>query len=192
MKKLHLLGAVLGCLAIVSFNSNAALTSVDWQTPGDNLITRDTSNGFDWLDLTVTIGRTYPEVIAALGSGGSNAGAIPPPRPLPSGEIYYPPQDPNVVEKLINLWGATGLDQVGNSVSYFIQDNPFNHPSGYNTNVGRINLEINPLIGEIVTNTDTNVLVDLFRRADTGSALYRPIPPALWLRSPRTNWYSQA
>ena len=42
------------CLAFFSFNVSAALVNVDWQTSGDNLVTRDTVSGLDWLDLTVT------------------------------------------------------------------------------------------------------------------------------------------
>ena len=39
--------------------SQAAIVSADWKTAGDNLITRDTTSGLDWLDLTETtsVGR---------------------------------------------------------------------------------------------------------------------------------------
>jgi len=39
--KSRLLGAVCACLAVVTFNANAALVSVDWKASGDNLITVD-------------------------------------------------------------------------------------------------------------------------------------------------------
>ncbi|GAA5138654.1 hypothetical protein [Thalassotalea piscium] len=39
------------CLA-VSNVSNAAIISIDWLSKNDNLITQDTVNALEWLDLT--------------------------------------------------------------------------------------------------------------------------------------------
>ena len=58
------------CLAVVSFNLHAAIVSADWQTPGDTLITQDTVNGLEWLDLTETNGMSYNELFAQLSAGG--------------------------------------------------------------------------------------------------------------------------
>ena len=69
MKKSRLSGALCACLTVVSFNASATIISVDWQTPGDNLITRDTDNSLEWLDLTVTTYRSYNDISSKLGSG---------------------------------------------------------------------------------------------------------------------------
>ena len=55
---------------VLSSNINAATISIDWQSTGDGLITRDTSSGLDWLDLTQTTGMTYDSVIAGQVAGG--------------------------------------------------------------------------------------------------------------------------
>jgi hypothetical protein len=74
MKKSRLLGAVCACLTVVSFNAGAAIVSVDWKTPGDNLITRDTSSGKEWLDLTATVNRSRVDIRSELGVGGEFEG----------------------------------------------------------------------------------------------------------------------
>ena len=71
--KSRLLGAVCACLA-VPFSASAAIISVDWKTSGDNLVTRDTVSGLDWLDLTETNGLSYDYVGGQLTAGGQFAG----------------------------------------------------------------------------------------------------------------------
>ncbi len=61
--------SITSALAL-SASVNAAIISVDWQSAGDNLITRDTDTGLNWLDLTVTNGMSYNTVNGQLGSGG--------------------------------------------------------------------------------------------------------------------------
>jgi hypothetical protein len=61
-------------LATLSFNVSAAIVSTDWKVAGDNLITRDTDNKLEWLDLTVTLNRSWNDVRSELGSGGEFAG----------------------------------------------------------------------------------------------------------------------
>ena len=74
MKKSRLLGAVCGCLAIFSFDASATIISTDWRFAGDNLITQETDSGLEWLDLTVTDGLSYYDVVALMGDGGSLQG----------------------------------------------------------------------------------------------------------------------
>ena len=52
-------GAVCICLVVASFNTGAALVSVDLNTLGDGLITRDTVTSLEWLDVTETAGMSY-------------------------------------------------------------------------------------------------------------------------------------
>ena len=63
MKSLKLSKIVIFTL-ILSFQSysQAALLSTDWKVTNDNLITRDTNSGLDWLDLSVTLGMSYNEI----------------------------------------------------------------------------------------------------------------------------------
>ena len=58
------------CLTLFSFNTIAAIISVDWKTPGDNLVTRDTDSGLEWLDLTVTVGRSANDIRSQILAGG--------------------------------------------------------------------------------------------------------------------------
>jgi len=69
MKKI--LGVLLIC---ISGSANAALVSVDWQTSGDNLITRDTTSGLEWLDLTESRDLSFNYVSSQLGAGGEFEG----------------------------------------------------------------------------------------------------------------------
>jgi len=62
-------GIVYTFLALATFNINAAIVSVDWQAAGDNLITLDTLNGLEWLDLTATVNRSYNDISSKFGSG---------------------------------------------------------------------------------------------------------------------------
>ena len=64
-----IIGTTCACLAVVSFNSSAAIISVDWKVAGDNLITLDTRTGLEWLDLTVTRDQSYNDINAKLGTG---------------------------------------------------------------------------------------------------------------------------
>lgn len=51
---------------LLSTNANSAIINSDWNNAGDSLITRDTTSGLNWLDLTVTTGMSYNEVFGEL------------------------------------------------------------------------------------------------------------------------------
>jgi len=73
MKYLKLITTAIAL--ILSSTLNAAVISIDWQSAGDNLITRDTTTGIDWLDLTATTPyMSYNSVFAELGPGGQFSG----------------------------------------------------------------------------------------------------------------------
>lgn len=65
---------VLLAVLLVSTTVNAALVSVYWQSRGDNLITRDTVSGLDWLDLTETNNMSYVTVYQSLSVGSQFEG----------------------------------------------------------------------------------------------------------------------
>ena len=64
MKKTILLSLML--LILKFSNVNAAIITTDWNNVGDSFITRDTTSGLNWLDLTVTGGMSYNDVFAEL------------------------------------------------------------------------------------------------------------------------------
>jgi hypothetical protein len=75
---LRLAAGALTLLLMTPSIASAALSSVDLDTPGDGLITRDTETGLDWLDLTETapiefVGPSVNEVLAGAG-GWTNRG----------------------------------------------------------------------------------------------------------------------
>jgi len=73
MRSISLVGA-LGALLLLTVTARADLVEIDLYTAGDGLVTRDTSSGLDWLDLGLTTGRSYNEVLAEFGSGGDFEG----------------------------------------------------------------------------------------------------------------------
>jgi len=81
------------CMCFTSTYIHAAVISIDWQSANDNLITRDTNSGLDWLDLTVTRNASYNDVISLLGTGGTLNGW----RYATSSEV-------------LNLWAGFGVD----------------------------------------------------------------------------------
>jgi hypothetical protein len=73
MNTSRLLGAVCTCLTFVSFSASAALVdliNIDLKIAGDELITRDSNSGLDWLDLTETNGLSQNYILTQMGSGG--------------------------------------------------------------------------------------------------------------------------
>lgn len=46
--------AMIAALLLIATSANATLISMDWHNSGDGLITRDTSTGLEWLDMSVT------------------------------------------------------------------------------------------------------------------------------------------
>lgn len=80
--------------------SSAAIVSVDWNSVGDNLITRDTASGLDWLDLTETNDMSYNTVFAEIGDGGQFDGW----RYATNSEVVI-------------LWSNFGIDLSSNSVT---------------------------------------------------------------------------
>lgn len=55
---------------VISPLLQAAVINSDWKTNGDHLITRDTSSGLEWLDLTETNGLSRNYVFSQLGTNG--------------------------------------------------------------------------------------------------------------------------
>jgi hypothetical protein len=58
------------CYFTPTSHCSAELLVLDWEVAGDNAITRDTTTGLDWLDLTATVGRSFNDVSRNLYLGG--------------------------------------------------------------------------------------------------------------------------
>lgn len=63
------LAALCVTLILLPFNGSAAIVSADRLSAGDKLITRDTSTGLKWLNLTVTLGQSHDEVANTTQTG---------------------------------------------------------------------------------------------------------------------------
>ncbi len=66
--------AIVAAATAVTATANAALTSEDWQNPGDGLLTVDSDTGLRWLDWSYTVNRSYNDVFSQLGAGGEFEG----------------------------------------------------------------------------------------------------------------------
>lgn len=62
------------CLSLSCSVTSAVIIEADLNAPGDGLLTRDTIQGLDFLDLTPTIGLSFADVSAELGVGGNFEG----------------------------------------------------------------------------------------------------------------------
>ena len=104
-------------LMVTSISANSAIISVDWKSNGDDLITRDTTNNMEWLDLSLTLNLSWNEVWTELGAGGQFEGW----RMASKGELtqffnefggdgYYngfPSAMTNIFDSLSQYWGDT-------------------------------------------------------------------------------------
>lgn len=70
----RVLQATAASLLAVATAAGASVTEVDWNAAGDKLITRDTVNQRDWLDLTVTRGLSVDDAAAMTAPGQAYAG----------------------------------------------------------------------------------------------------------------------
>lgn len=71
IRAFSIVASVATCAGFSSIAS-AQLQSVDWLSPGDGLLTRDTVSGYLWLDLTQTTNISYNDMDAALTNPASN------------------------------------------------------------------------------------------------------------------------
>jgi len=85
--------AITTAAMALSVTANAAVISLDWQNSNDNLITRDTTSGLDWLDLSLTNGSSFNQTMTQMGTSGQFNG------------FRY--ATTNEVE---NLWANVGID----------------------------------------------------------------------------------
>lgn len=205
-----IIGATCACLAAVSFNVSAALVSVDWKTAGDNLITRDTVSGLEWLDVTVTAGRSVDDIESNLGVSGELEGwdyaTATQAWGLLDGACSYISGvscntlsiESRIDEKyfsfvyLQSFWGVTAALGSGNNIYnvtmfYTSEVSPVNEQRRY---FGRIEAESFEIADGVYFNNSyyrVNWLASLTSSTDPeiGSALVRPstvpLPAAVWL-----------
>ncbi len=121
--KMIILNFILSILLLfLTGYANAALLSANWQTTGDNLVTRDTVSSLEWLDLTVTTGlsgtyvlNNYSEwryaTLAEIDGLFYAAGATAP-------YSGWSSLNNNLAGPLINLWGQTQEIKRGTETSW--------------------------------------------------------------------------
>lgn len=61
-----MLGFIIAASLFLNGAASASLLSIDSATWGQGAITRDTESGLDWLDLTMTVNRSYVDISSNL------------------------------------------------------------------------------------------------------------------------------
>ena len=184
-------------VALTLSNSvSATIMSVDWETAGDNLITRDTTSGLDWLDVSYTSGVSYNAFQSNVSSGGELTGF----RVATFSEIDSLLASANViqnnsttghqdmdnaaeVEALVDLLGCTS-----SCISPYEPINDWNKyyaVSGVTDSLAIQVISVDLLTGNTLTRRDQIVWAD-YDFSGVGLYLVRdaavvPIPAAFWL-----------
>lgn len=196
--------AVCLCMAAFTFNASAAIVNADWLTTGDNLITRDTTNNLEWLDLTQTANLSYSYVSSQLGVGGVFEGW----HYAATAEVSlffdafggngvymgYSTDNNGLFDALAPYWGdldhefrPSTFPNPGDGYSYFITTEAA-FPSEYYRNVGLISDDVrDPSMdtGDYVKLSQFSWTTDAYSPYG-GSALVRditvvPTPTTVWL-----------
>lgn len=190
--KLTLAAAAL----VLSTSVNAAIVSVDWQSTGDNLVTRDTTNGLEWLDLTETTNMSYFTVLGQLSTGSQfegwryatnvEVGSLFTAFGLPldanltvaglvdSAIVDFSNTMGNIMDPAVFSYGARGYIGEGSGGNQYIAGAYYGISSGINFYTG-------PNLGSGATLTPPTTA-----SANLGSYLVRdasvvPVPAAVWL-----------
>lgn len=104
--------------AMGPLSAQASVFSTDWRSTGDNLITRDTVTGLDWLDFSQSIGPLF-STNALLGPGGALEGwklaSIPQMQTLVSN---FATSTGKAEHQLMELMGSTGCYYAGPCLPY--------------------------------------------------------------------------
>jgi len=116
-----------------STTSNSAVIEADLFNTGDTLLTKDTSNGLYWLDVTLNVGMSYNDVLALTQPGGIYEGfryateaefeAL----ILSAGLIYAGTTFPADQDKIDNAIAL--IDMMG--ITYDISTDPFDRIYGF-------------------------------------------------------------
>jgi len=191
--KTSLIGAAVTFLTLSSASVSAALVSADWQTAGDNLITRDTESGLEWLDLTVTVNTSYNTITLQFGSGGTYEGwALATHAQISvmfdhaggSGTYTGTSASHNIMfdNGLLDLWGST-QSGTGLIAGKFLADEATGAPPGTHwvgTALDHADAAINDSVDLITQSwTDTNASPAIAPALVRTSVV--PVPAAVWL-----------
>lgn len=126
MKKIMLMMIMVAMAFGIVPALNATILSLDLFTENDNYLTRDSTTGLDWLDLSLTQGRSYSDVMDGYGGYTTTLGfryatfqevselvvnsgyTIPIQFPIPNGTNYGTDQDNySILSELISSLGIT-------------------------------------------------------------------------------------
>ena len=192
--------AILVFLMFLSFSSlpisgYASLVQMDFLTPGDGLITRDTQSALEWLDITQTFGFTFDEILQGIGNSWYAEGW----RFATTGEVSsmiydyagvlvgcdgcpsYSPIPESTANSLIGLFGANPNGWVN---AYF-DDGPTSE------HVGQFAVSFNQTFLQYIVAVEApNGIARTVSSPELGSALVRPvpIPSSIWLMLSGALW----
>ena len=175
-----------------SITAHAALIETDWAVTNDAALTLDSNTGLEWLDITVTAGLSYNDVVAELGVGGAYegfsfassqqvAGLF---SAVGLGEIPNVPEllgGGEQIQTLLGYWGVTWNLGTGERTE-FLTSNTTGLLAGERF-TGRVFwLEV----GDTGVTTEYLARADSYANVTIGSALVRtaspvPVPAAMWL-----------
>ena len=193
-KTILLLGAVMLCH--FPRNTSAELLGVDLIGTGDQLLTRDTTTGTDWLDLTATLNLSARDILADIG-GWQSLGFVhattmdvrtlflnsdPPNIVINTGANPLSPSNVRGAQRLLNLMGITfpgpspnDFDILGNGIAGAGEPGvSLVHFADYGTTTdGTRGFFFVP----------DGIAPDTFRDTQVGNFLIRPIPEpsTVWL-----------
>lgn len=177
----------LAC-ASLPVSGYASLVEMDFLTPGDGLITRDTQSGLEWLDITQTFGFTFDEILQGTGNSWYAQGW----RFATTGEVSamvysytgllvgcescpsYSPVSESTANSLIGLFGANPSGWIN---AYF-DDGPVSE------HVGQFAVSFNQTLSQYIVAVEApNGIARTVSSPELGSALVRPvpIPSSIWL-----------
>ena len=195
-----IIGTKCAFLAIVTFNTNAAIMNADWKITGDNLITQDTGSGLEWLDLTATANWSYDYVSNRLGSGQEFEGW----RYATAEEVtsfwdafggdsnYYnglSTQNNGLFDRIAPFWGDLWCQQTGCNIGEGYSFALTSDASGTGSHMMALAADWESLDWHLTQDEFTPsylYLNDFGSDYDIGSALVRdistvPVPAAVWL-----------
>ena len=185
----------LALLGLSVSSVNAAVMSADYRVSGDGSITIDTVSGYEWLDLTLSTGRSFNDVSNEFGAGGDFEGW----RYASPSEVgdffssaggagtYTGAQGTNVewITRLMSLWGITGQTSDTNFSDAINTDPIFNQDRSlsrlqdlvpddgvdlaYLQFQGWPNTEVAPTVGSALVRVSTVPVPQV------------PVPAAIWL-----------
>lgn len=187
MKNVFVLLMLLSCSSL-PMPGYAALIEMDYLTPGDGLITRDTQSGLEWLDITQTFGLTFDEILQGTGNSWYADGWRFATTDEVSAMIY------NYAGVLVGCEGCPSYAAIpegtANAIIGLFGANPNGWVNAYfddgpeSEHVGQFAVSFNQTLSQYIVAVEApNGIARTVSSPELGSALVRPVPlpNSIWL-----------